>query len=150
MKAFLQKKTIKAINAHGELVAMVVLLPHDEATQKYVGRRSDGQVLVTDIKQARSYPNHKRMFKFLTTSFDLQEFYTDIEVYRNWITVASGHFNIIVYPDGMTELIPKSWAFENMPEDDFRKLFKSAIGAFLEEFGQGMTDAEFMRIIDYE
>lgn len=150
MKAFLQKKTIKHVNHDGEIVELVALLPHDEATIKYVGRRSDGQVLVTDIKQARSYPNHKRMFKFLKTSFDMQEFYTDIEVYRNWITVASGHFNIIVYPDGKTELIPKSWAFENMPEENFRKLFKSAIGAFLEEFGQGMTNSEFMRIIDYD
>ena len=150
MKAFLEKKTIKAIDHNGEIVEMVVLVGKDEATQKYLNRRKDGQVIGADIKQARSYPNLKRMFDFLNKSFDMQEFYTDLEVYRNWITVASGHFKIIVYPDGKTELIPKSWAFENMPEEDFRKLFKSAIGAFIEEFGQGMSDDEFMRIINYD
>ena len=149
MKAFLQKKTIKHVNHDGEIVELVVLVPHDDPTKKYVGRRSDGQVLVTDIKQARSYGNHKRFFDFLQATFDMQEFYQELEQYRRWITVAAGWFDIMVYPDGTTQLNPKSISFENMEEDEFRLLFSSAINAFLEEFGQGQTEADILRIISY-
>ncbi|MDH5572903.1 MAG: DUF1367 family protein [Gammaproteobacteria bacterium] len=150
MKVFLQKRTIKHLDCHGELVDLVVMVPHDEATIKYISRRTDGQVLVTDLKQARSYENHKRFFDFLGATFAMQEFYTELEQYRRWITVAAGWFDIMVYPDGATQLNPKSIAFENMEEDEFRKLFTAAIGAFIEAFGNGMTDSELMRIISYD
>ena len=111
MKAFLEKKTIKAIDHNGEIVEMVVLVGKDEATQKYLNRRDDGQVIVTEIKQARNYLNHKRMFDFVNATYDMQDVYSNIEIYRNWLTVASGWFNIMVYPEGTTHLLPKIWKF---------------------------------------
>lgn len=150
MRGFFVKKTKPFVNEHGEIEQKEFLEPHDEETRKYIHNRKDGQVIVSDIKMARNYENHKRFFSMLNAAFDMQEFYSEFEVFRNWITVASGWFNIMVYPDGTTQLIPKSISFENMDELEFRKLFKTAIGAFLEEFGQGMTDDEFMRIIDYD
>ena len=42
--------------------------PHDEDTRKYCDRRNVGQVLVAEVKMARSYPNHRRFFDFRNAS----------------------------------------------------------------------------------
>lgn len=151
MKAFLEKKTIKAIDHNGEIVEMVVLVGKDEATKKYLNRRKDGQVIVTEIKQARNYGNHKRMFDFVNATFDMQDVYPNAKIYRNWLTVASGWFDIMMYPDGTTHFFPKSWSFENMDEDEFKRMFSAAIDAFLadERLGAGLTEDDVLRAISY-
>jgi hypothetical protein len=151
MKAFLEKKTIKMIDHNGEVVEQVVLMGKDEATQKYLNRRKDMQVLVTDIKQARNYGNHKRMFDFVNAVFDMQDIYTNDEIFRNWLTVAAGWFNIMMYPDGTTQFFPKSWKFEEMDEEEFNRMFSAAIDAVLadERITKGMSESDLMRIVSY-
>lgn len=151
MKAFLEKKTIKAIDHNGEIVEMIVLVGKDEATEKYLNRRKDGQVIVTEIKQARNYLNHKRMFDFVNATYDMQDVYQNTEIYRNWLTVAAGWFNIMMYPDGATQLFPKSWKFEEMDEDEFKRMFSAAIDAFLAEdrLSAGLTEDDVLRAISY-
>ena len=125
------------------------LVPYDEATQKYIGRRGCGEIIVADIKIARNYGNHKRFFDFLNATYDMQDFYTSLEAYRRWITVAAGWFDIMYYPDGTTQLIPKSISFENMGEDEFNQLFSAAIDAFLAEYGNGLTENDVLQAISY-
>jgi len=151
VKAFLEKKTIKAIDGNGEIVEMNVLIGKDDATKKYLSRRKDCQVLVAEIKQARNYLNHKRMFDFVNATFGMQDVYTNTEIYRNWLTVAAGWFNIMMEPNGETYLFPKSWKFEEMDEEEFKRMFSAAIDAFLgeEKLSAGLTEADVLRAISY-
>lgn len=151
MKAFLEKKTIKMIDHNGEVVEQVVLMGKDEATKKYLNRRKDMQVLVTEIKQARNYGNHKRIFDFVNAVFDMQDIYTNEKIFRNWLTVAAGWFEIFMYPDGTTQFFPKSWSFEEMDEEEFNRMFSAAIDAVLadERITKGMSEKDLMRIVSY-
>lgn len=45
---------------------------------------------------------------------------------------------------------PKSMSFEKMDEVEFKNMFDCAISGFLERYGNGMTDEEFRRVIDYD
>lgn len=125
------------------------LIPHDAETLAYIARRKDGEVIVADIKRARSYPNHKRFMSFIAVTFDMQEHFDSKEAYRYWITMKAGWFDPIVVPNGNTIFKAKSIAFENMEEEDFRELFSSCIDVFLKELGKGMTEADILRVIEF-
>jgi len=124
--------------------------PNDEETQKYFKNRKPGVVIVAEVKIARNYGNHCRFFKFLETTFDMQDFYTEEKHYRKWLTMKCGYYDAIVTPKGDTIFVAQSISFENMEEPEFKKLFSSAINVFLKEFGQGMTEQEILRVIDYD
>ena len=126
------------------------LIPNDPETQKYMLNRKEGEVIVAEIKRARNYENHKRFFSFLDLTFDMQEHFDTPEAYRRWLTMKCGYFSTIVAPNGNTIFVPDSIAFENMPEDEFRNLFSTAIDVFLKELGKGLSRQEFMKVVDYD
>jgi len=123
--------------------------PNNEETRLYVQRRKPGTIISAEIKIARNYENHKRFFSFIKTTFDMQEHFEIMEIYRKWITMKAGYFDTIVTPSGSTIFAAKSISFESMDEDEFKALFDTAINVFLKELGNGITESELMRVIDY-
>ena len=126
------------------------LIPKDEDTRKYILNRKVGQVISADIKMSRNYDNHKRFFSFINTTFHMQEHFTEQEAYRYWLTMKCGYFDTIVAPNGTTMFKARSISFDAMEEDEFRKLFSTAIDVFLRELGKGLTDQEVMQAIEYD
>ena len=126
------------------------LVPHNPETQKYMLNRKEGEVIVAEIKRARNYENHKRFFSFIDATFDIQRHFDTPEAYRRWLTMKCGYFSTIVAPNGNTIFVADSIAFENMEEDEFKKLFSTAIDVFLKELGKGVSEQELMRVIDYD
>ena len=126
------------------------LVPHDEATQKYMLNRKEGQVISAEIKQARSYPQLERFMKFIDVTFDMQEFYEEKKAYRYWLTMKCGYFDAIATPNGSTIFKAHSISFESMAEDEFRTLFSRAIDVFLRELGNGLTEAQVMAVINFD
>jgi len=125
------------------------LIPKDAETMAYVSRRKPGEVIVAEIKIARNYENHKRFFAFLDMTFGMQEHFEVEEAYRKWLTMKCGYFDTIVAPNGKTIFIAKSISFENMPEDEFQKLFSTAIDIFLKEFGNGLSENDILQAIGF-
>ncbi|MDH5183645.1 MAG: DUF1367 family protein [Gammaproteobacteria bacterium] len=123
------------------------LIPKDEETRLYIGRRKAGQVLSADIKMARNYENHKRFFKFVDDTFDIQRHFEEKEAYRYWLTMKAGWFDPIVTPNGTTIFKARSIAFDEMEEEEFRKLFSRVIDVFLHEFE--LTENEINQVISY-
>lgn len=123
--------------------------PHDDDTKKYCDRRNVGQVLVAEVKMARSYPNLKRFFDFRNVTFAMQDFYDNDEIYRKWLLMECGYFDTIVSPDGTVRFSVKSMSFETMPEDEFKVFFSAAIDVFLKHFGNGMTESDILQAISY-
>lgn len=125
------------------------LIPSGQESLNWMAKRKAGEVLSVEVKLARNYGNHKRFFSFLQTTFDMQDHFCVFEAYRRWITMKCGYFSTIVAPSGKTLFIADSIAFENMEEDEFRKLFDTAIDVFLKELGKGVSEKELMKVINY-
>lgn len=124
------------------------LIGADEESQKYLNRRHPGDVLTVNVRIARNYENHKRFFDFINTTFSMQEHFEEPEAYRKWLIMKAGYFDTLVEPDGAVRLIPRSISFENMDEDEFEKLFSTAIDVFLKTFTHISHD-DLMQVISY-
>ncbi len=126
------------------------LIPADDETWAYLDKLKPGAVVKQEIVKVRDYEQHKRFFSFLKTTFDMQEFFTEFEAYRYWLVLKCGYFDIIIAPNGKQVFKPRSISFESMDEDEFKKLFSTAIDVFLKELGRGMTDEELLQVIGYD
>lgn len=49
------------------------------------------------------------------------------DAYRAWVIVESGHYDAIQLPDGTLRKHPRSIAFANMDETEFKQLYKAAL-----------------------
>jgi len=121
----------------------------DEEACDQLDKISQDAIVLADVKLSRSYPNHKRYFKFLQIAFDMQEHFTVFESFRKWLQVQAGHHSEIICPDGTIIVHADSINFENMEEPEFQQMFSDAINAYLKEFGHGMSQDQFMQIIQF-
>ena len=80
----------------------------------------------------RTLGQHKRGFAFLRATFNLQDYFESEKVYREWITIKAGYYEMYVAPDsGSVQFRPKSWAWDKMGEQEFTKMIQDMITAFL-------------------
>jgi len=126
------------------------LIPHDNETKEYIGRREVGQIISADIKMARNYGNHRRYFSFINATFGMQDHFEEIEAYRYWLTMKCGFFDTIIAPNGTTMFKPKSIAFDSMDEDEFKRVFSESINVFLKYFGGDLTENDVLQAISYD
>ncbi|MCK4705870.1 MAG: DUF1367 family protein [Gammaproteobacteria bacterium] len=127
----------------------LVPVASDVDAAKYLFNRTVGDILACDVKISRNYPNLKRFMKFIQVSYDMQDFFTEKEVYRYWITMKSGFFDTIVFPSGKAVFKARSVAFDEMEEDEFNELFSAAIDVFLREYGQGQTEDDILNVVGF-
>ena len=125
------------------------LVPVDEHAEKVIRAMQHGQIMRVEYIFPRSYKNLKRFFKFLTVTLDMQDHFSDIEPYREWIIMKSGHFYIITAPNGYQIFKAKSIAFDEMEEEVFRKAFSNCIDAFLSVWGDRVSREDLEKIIDF-
>ena len=130
------------------------IFPIDEDGRKLLDVIPKGGHCKVEFIRKRNYLNHKRFFKFIEVAFDNQDFYDDPELLRKALQMASGHFEELVIRDKRgnvsTQYIPKSIAFDEMDEEEFQKLFKKCIGAFLERYGNGISEEQILRIVEFD
>lgn len=155
------------------------IFPENEEALKLLNSMNDGELCEVSYSKKRNYENHKRFFAFIDVAFDNQDFYDDKEVLRKAIEIEAGHFEIIITPlpewgewilkylkkylGGThtnrviakleeaitTKIVAKSIDFTSMDEVEFRELFQKCITAFLKRYGNGISEAQIMRIIDF-
>jgi len=115
---------------------------------------SNGDLCKVEYIKSRNYENHKRFFKFIEVAFDNQDFYDNPEHLRKALQMAAGHYEVLVIQNKegevSTQYIPKSIEFEKLDEEEFQELFKKCITAFVERYGNGLTEQQLLRIIDFD
>lgn len=125
------------------------MIPQGSDTLGWMAKRKAGEVISADVKKVRNYENHKRFFSFVNTTFDMQDHFDVVEAYRRWLTMKCGYFSTIVAPNGNTIFVADSIAFEKMDEEEFRKMFSTAIDVFLKELGNGVSESDLLKAINY-
>lgn len=121
----------------------------DEEACTWLAKIHEGELVLCDIKRSRNYENHKRFFKFVEITFDMQEHFTEIEKFRRWLQMEAGYFSTIVSPNGEVRFVADSIAFDRMDEPEFQKLFSAAIDVFLRELGNGLDEVKLMQVIRF-
>ncbi len=110
--------------------------------------------ILVDISRPRNPKNHNRYFVFLRVAFDLQETFSNVEQLRHYLQMRAGHYEPMVTHKGKTIYRPLSIAWEKISEDDFQKLFKEVVTAFLDFYDEThdkpLSEEELMRILDFQ
>ncbi len=125
------------------------LIAYSEADKKEFRKTPRDVPVRAIITTPRSLGMHKRGFAFMQAVFDLQDDFDDFDVFRKWLTMKAGFFEVMVVP-GMSMggrdvsageiFLPQSLAFENMEEAEFRSCIQKMITAFLNSVcGHGLS-----------
>ena len=86
--------------------------------------------------------------------YQQKEFYEEKELLRKALQMIAGHYEvlIIIGKDGepSTHYTPKSIDFSAMDEIEFRDMFGRCITGFINRYGNGITEEELLRVIDFD
>ena len=130
------------------------LIPTDKHQAEMFLNIPEYKPFIIKYTDKRNLGNHRRFFAFLGTAFDMQEHYQTKEALRFALIVKAGHVERIEsHKGGKIVLMPKSMAFDKMKEEEFKVMFKNVITAFhsmLQEMGRDITEADLMRLIDFD
>lgn len=123
----------------------------DDDTMEALKTIQPGRYMVVEYKPRRKLDNHKRWFAYVSHTFSMQDRYDDKEVWRGILQIYGGHCKTVVSSTGDVHIWPESiaWSVFN-DEQKFIKMFKRSIKMYLSQFGNGMTEDELLRIIDFE
>lgn len=128
--------------------------PFDNETEeagKKIPYTNNLQYIEAEFKIKRNYANHKRWFAFVKHTFEMQDNYHDIQIWRGVLQIIGGHCKCVVDRAGKTHIWPESIAW-NVFEDEslFSQMFKRAVDGFIKNYGNGMSEDELLHIIDFE
>ena len=131
------------------------LVPNGLGASDLFDKIPDGASVMVEYIKKRNYENHKRWFAMAKICFDMQEQFDNSEIFRKHLLMIAGHFDTVIVEHPKTKAIttqywPKSIAFEEMDELEFRRLFKRCISGFLRRFNIGMTDEEFNTVVKFD
>lgn len=128
-----------------------LLEPVDDDTLKICRSLGPKDLILVKYSKARNPKNHRRWFAFVNLSFDMQDQYEDKEIWRKVLQMLAGHFDTVVDAKGNTHYWPRSISFKELDDETaFRDLFSRAVRAFLGRYGNGMSEEEFMKALDFD
>jgi hypothetical protein len=121
----------------------------DENALEVITKMRQGQAMKLKFSFPRNYENHKRFFAFLKITFDIQDHFDNIKHYRKWLIMKSGHYQIIVAPNGYEIFDADSIAFDKMDEQTFKSMFSDCIDVFISVWGDRITKDELEAIVEF-
>ena len=71
------------------------LRPASDEAVRVLARYRAGDEVLLEHKRGRSAGNHRRFFAFVSTTFDWQDVYDEIEIWRKVLEIAAGHFDAV-------------------------------------------------------
>lgn len=105
--------------------------------------------MMAELHKNRNPGNHKRFFAFVKISFDMQDDFDSIEVWRKYITMKAGFFDEVVTGEGKLLYWPQSIAWDKMDEIEFKDMFQKVVNAFLKYYGNGLTELQINSIVEF-
>lgn len=99
--------------------------PEDERLWRRLWKRmiglEPGQCVTLETKFPRSPEYHRMHFAMLGNIFDNQEQFADREIFRKWVEIGAGHFDLVPHP-ATGELVPiaRSVDYASLDDESFR------------------------------
>ena len=112
-----------------------------------------GNTYECDVKIVRNYKFLKKAFALLNAAWSLmderqQAGWRSKEGFRNYLTVASGHYEVYFNPrlQEFVEL-PASWSFDKMDEATFSALYDRMKDVIFAVLGSKVTEEVFEKVL---
>lgn len=113
-------------------------VPADERSLEFLQVQRDGVPFIAETRGARN-PRQLRLWWALARLVAEQIDVIEVVVSDD-LKVALGHTEMIKQRDGSHKVMPKSIAFESMPQEDFNHLLTAAINKVSEWLGSSPGD----------
>lgn len=127
------------------------LVPADALAEEDVLELSSSKPLMVKVTTTRSLPQHRLLFGLIRKTARSTPTPITENALRQWLTVRTGHVDVMPLGFGKSYEAPRSWAFERMDGDEFRKLFNDVVHIILTEVAPNLPDDfadEFLAILD--
>ncbi len=90
-----------------------------------------GDLLLCTVRKPRNVKLHRKAFVLLKLVWPHTE-YPNMEILRQSMTIGAGFVDTLVNPlTGEVSLVPKSWAFANMGDEEFNELYSRLVDVAL-------------------
>jgi len=123
--------------------------PADEQAISLHQKEKLGVVYRADIVQPRNYKHHCLFMALMELTFMNQEKYKDARMFRRAVALEAGHVEEFVTLDGEIHLIPLSYSYDDIPdEQNFTVAFGAAMTVccrILGDLGRDELEAEVSR-----
>lgn len=135
-------KAVFVKTAHG-------LRPASDQAVRILAQYAAGDEVLIDHKRGRSAANHRRFFAFCDMTFDWQDTYADPEIWRKTLEIAAGHFDQVIDRHGQVHYWPRSIAWDELDEDEFRDLFGRVVNAYLARYGARLSEQQINMAVNF-
>ena len=126
------------------------LVPACQDAMKILAQVGERNESIIEYKKGRSSGNHRRFFAFRNLTFDMQDQFDDIEVWRKYLEMCAGHFDQVISPkSGQEMFIARSIDWDELDEVEFKKLFGRVVQAFIHRYGQGITEDQLDMVVGF-
>ena len=105
--------------------------------------------IIFDYSKKRSAGNHRRFFAFINKTFDIQDHYENVDIWRKILEMKAGFFDLVITEKGKPLYLPKSISWDKVDEVEFKDLFNKVVNAFLADYGHGLNDIQINEIVSF-
>lgn len=118
------------------------LVPVDQAGQDYIARQKIGAGFTMTARRNNNVKFHRKLFALANLAFDAwdapaatyrgQAIQKNFDQFRDDLTILAGYYETRVRLDGSIRLIPRSWSFGAMDDDQKEKMYSAIIDVVLQ------------------
>ena len=119
------------------------LVPSDSNTKMVLGKVEMRKIVRVTLNVARNYEFHKKVMALVKVGFDNQDIFSDMDLFRKWLTVKCGpKYCDVITIDGVINYFPKSWAFNGWDNLEFSEFYKVLWGVIYNDVLDGVEKME--------
>lgn len=134
------------------------LVPADTAAADWLQRVKVGGPVNATVRQPRNGKFHRKFFAMLDVAYSNHEWpeiqtkwgraTVSAELFRKYVTVKAGHYEVALTPHGEVRAEPKSISWSRMDEAEFSKLYSDVLDVILMEFLTNWTEGDMDRAVE--
>ncbi len=118
----------------------VSLKAADQLAEEDINGLSRTKQFMTEIRQPRSLPQHRFLFSLIRFTAKATPTGVSERALRSWLTVRTGYVEHMPLGFGRSYEAPVSWAFDQMEQGEFQKLFDAVVHLILTEVAPSLYE----------
>jgi hypothetical protein len=113
-------------------------VPAGKEGQEALSAIADGRTFIADFRTARNPQLHEMFWTACQIVADATD--TTKEAVKQWLLEQTGFVDLVFMPDGSMKIVPKSIAWENMEETEFRQFWNLAVPKIADLLGSAPSE----------
>lgn len=129
----------------------VSLKAADQLAEEDLNALPRAKPFMVEAKGTRSLPQHRLLFGLIRKAAKATPTEIKENALRQWLTVRTGHFDVLPLGFGRSYEAPRSWAFDKMTGPEFRVLFDDCVKLILTDVAPSLPQAvvdDILAILD--